>query len=222
MGMLNFQHPGGEQNEMPDVISKAEREKELKRQMKNTVEIRWHGRGGQGAKTAALLLADVAFKTGQNVQGFPEYGPERMGAPITAFNRISKDKIRVHSNIYEPDYVVVVDETLLHSVNVTDGLKEEGAIIINTPRSKEEVLPQLNGYKGRVVTIDARAISEQTLGKNFPNTPMLAATVAVTKVLERDQFINDMRASFEHKFAKKPEVIDGNMKALEMAYEAVS
>ena len=191
-------------------------------QMKNTVEIRWHGRGGQGAKTAALLLADVAFKTGQNVQGFPEYGPERMGAPITAFNRISKDKIRVHSNIYEPDYVVVVDETLLHSVNVTDGLKEEGAIIINTPRSKEEVLPQLNGYKGRVVTIDARAISEQTLGKNFPNTPMLAATVAVTKVLERDQFINDMRASFEHKFAKKPEVIDGNMKALEMAYEAVS
>ena len=137
-------------------------------------------------------------------------------------NRISKEKIRVHSNIYEPDYVVVVDETLLHSVNVTDGLKEEGAIIINTPRSKEEVLPQLNGYKGRVVTIDARAISEQTLGKNFPNTPMLAATVAVTKVLERDQFINDMRASFEHKFAKKPEVIDGNMKALEMAYEAVS
>ncbi len=190
--------------------------------MKNTVEIRWHGRGGQGAKTAALLLADVAFKTGQNVQGFPEYGPERMGAPITAFNRISKEKIRVHSNIYEPDYVVVVDETLLHSVNVTDGLKEEGAIIINTPRSKEEVLPQLNGYKGRVVTIDARAISEQTLGKNFPNTPMLAATVAVTKVLERDQFISDMRASFEHKFAKKPEVIDGNMKALEMAYEAVS
>lgn len=189
--------------------------------MKNTVEIRWHGRGGQGAKTAALLLADVAFKTGCCVQGFPEYGPERMGAPITAFNRISKDKIRVHSNIYEPDYVVVVDETLLHSVNVTDGLKEEGAIIINTPRSKEEVLPQLNGYKGRVVTIDARAISEQTLGKNFPNTPMLAATVAVTKVLERDQFINDMRASFEHKFAKKPEVIDGNMKALEMAYEAV-
>ena len=190
--------------------------------MKNTVEIRWHGRGGQGAKTAALLLADVAFKTGQNVQGFPEYGPERMGAPITAFNRISSEKIRVHSNIYEPDYVVVVDETLLHSVNVTDGLKKEGAIIINTPRSKEEVLPQLNGYEGRVVTIDARAISEQTLGRNFPNTPMLAATVAVTKVLERDQFINDMRASFEHKFAKKPEVIEGNMKALEMAYEAVS
>ena len=190
--------------------------------MDNTVEIRWHGRGGQGAKTAALLLADVAFKTGQNVQGFPEYGPERMGAPITAFNRISRDPIRVHSNIYDPDYVVVVDETLLHSVNVTQGLKESGAIIINTPRSKEDVAPQLNGYRGRVVTIDARAISEETLGRNFPNTPMLAATVAVTGILAREQFIEDMRASFAHKFAKKPEVIDGNMRALEMAFDAVS
>lgn len=96
--------------------------------MKNGIEIRWHGRGGQGAKTAALLLADVAFKTGKHVQGFPEYGPERMGAPITAYNRISSDVIRVHSNIYDPDYVAVVDETLLHTVDVTAGLKKEGAI----------------------------------------------------------------------------------------------
>jgi pyruvate ferredoxin oxidoreductase gamma subunit len=190
--------------------------------MKNTVEIRWHGRGGQGAKTAALLLADVAFKTGQYVQGFPEYGPERMGAPITAFNRISKDEIRVHSNIYDPDYVAVVDETLLHSVDVTAGLKKDGAIIINTPKSSEEIRPLLNGYEGRVITVDARAISESTLGKNFPNTPMLAATVvAVTGILERDPFIQDMKASFRHKFAKKPEVIDGNMKALQMAFDAV-
>ena len=147
--------------------------------MNNTLEIRWHGRGGQGAKTAALLLADVAFKTGKNVQGFPEYGPERMGAPITAFNRISSDRITVHSNIYHPDYVVVVDETLLHSVHVTEGLKSDGAIIINTPKSAEEVRPLLEGYRGRVVTIDARVISEQTLGTNFPNTPMLSAVVAV-------------------------------------------
>ena len=97
--------------------------------MKNTVEIRWHGRGGQGAKTAALLLADVCFKHGKHVQGFPEYGPERMGAPITAYNRIGESEIRVHSNIYHPDYVVVVDETLLHSVDVTNGLKEDGAIV---------------------------------------------------------------------------------------------
>ena len=102
--------------------------------MNHGIEIRWHGRGGQGAKTAALLLADVAFKTGAYVQGFPEYGPERMGAPITAYNRISRDEIRVHSNIYTPDLVVVVDETLLESVDVTAGLKEDGAIIINTAK----------------------------------------------------------------------------------------
>ena len=121
--------------------------------MKNGIEIRWHGRGGQGAKTAALLLADVAFKTGKHVQGFPEYGPERMGAPITAYNRISSDVIRVHSNIYDPNYVAVVDETLLHTVDVTAGLKKEGAIIVNTAKSKEEIMPQLNGYEGRVVTL---------------------------------------------------------------------
>ena len=189
--------------------------------MNNTVEIRWHGRGGQGAKTAALLLADVAFQTGQNVQGFPEYGPERMGAPITAFNRISKDKIRVHSNIYYPDFVVVVDETLLHSVDVTDGLKEEGAIIVNTSKTPDEIRPLLRGYNGGVYTVDARAISEEALGRYFPNTPMLAAIVAVSKVMDGDVFIANMEESFRHKFAKKPEVIEGNMKALRMAFAAV-
>lgn len=189
--------------------------------MKNGIEIRWHGRGGQGAKTAALLLADVAFKTGKNVQGFPEYGPERMGAPITAYNRISSDEIRVHSNIYHPDYVVVVDETLLHTVDVTAGLKEQGAIVVNTPKSPQEIAPQLNGYKGKVYTVDARKISVETLGKNFPNSPMLAAIVAVSKVMDKDTFIREMKNSYQHKFAKKPEVIDGNMKALEVAYDAV-
>jgi len=189
--------------------------------MKNEIEIRWHGRGGQGAKTAALLLADVAFKTGKHVQGFPEYGPERMGAPITAYNRISSDVIRVHSNIYDPDFVAVVDETLLHTVDVTAGLKKEGAIIVNTAKSKEEIMPQLNGYEGRVVTIDARTISEEALGKYFPNSPMLAAVVATTGVMPKETFLHEMRASYKHKFAKKPEVIDGNMKALEMAFAAV-
>ena len=189
--------------------------------MSNHTEIRWHGRGGQGAKTAALLLADVAFKTGKHVQGFPEYGPERMGAPITAYNRISSDVIRVHSNIYDPDFVAVVDETLLHTVDVTAGLKKEGAIIVNTAKSKEEIMPQLNGYEGRVVTIDARTISEEALGKYFPNSPMLAAVVATTGVMPIETFLHEMRASYKHKFAKKPEVIDGNMKALEMAFTAV-
>ena len=187
--------------------------------MKNGIEIRWHGRGGQGAKTAALLLADVAFKTGRNVQGFPEYGPERMGAPITAYNRISDEVIRVHSNIYIPDFVVVVDETLLDSVDVTAGLKEEGAIIVNTPKKREEILGKLRGYKGRVYTVDARRISVDTLGKYFPNSPMLAAIVAVSKVMERQTFIQEMRASYEHKFVKKPEVIEGNMLALQQTFD---
>lgn len=185
------------------------------------IEIRWHGRGGQGAKTAALLLADVCFKTGAYVQGFPEYGPERMGAPITAFNRISDEEIRVHSNVYTPDYVVVVDETLLSSVDVTAGLKDDGAIIINSSKSAEEVRKLLGEYTGRVYTVDARAISVEALGKYFPNSPMLAATVAVSKVMDREAFIREMRASYEHKFAKKPEVIEGNMKALTLAFDAI-
>lgn len=190
--------------------------------MSNGLEIRWHGRGGQGAKTAALLLADAAFKTGKYVQGFPEYGPERMGAPITAYNRISREPIRVHSNIYTPDLVMVVDETLLHSVDVTAGLGQEGSIIINTAKSKQEILPLLNGYQGNVYTIDARMISEETLGKNMPNTPMLAAAVAVTGVMDWDAFVKEMQLSFQHKFAKKPEVIEGNMKALTMTFERLS
>ena len=114
--------------------------------MKNTMEIRWHGRGGQGAKTAALLLADVAFKTGKYVQGFPEYGPERMGAPITAYNRISEEPITIHSNIYNPDYVVVVDDGLLASIDVTMGLGKEGAVIVNTQRSRKEIAQQLYAH----------------------------------------------------------------------------
>jgi len=187
----------------------------------NNIEIRWHGRGGQGAKTAALLLADVCFKTGAYVQGFPEYGPERMGAPITAFNRISDKEIRVHSNIYNPDLVVVVDETLLHSVDVTSGLKADGAIIVNTDKTPDEIKPLLNGFAGRVYTVDARKISVDALGRYFPNSPMLAAAVAVSTVMEKDDFIREMRASYEHKFAKKPEVIDGNMKALTETFAAL-
>ena len=189
--------------------------------MNDLIEIRWHGRGGQGAKTASLLLADAAFNTGKYIQGFPEYGPERMGAPITAYNRISNNPITVHSNIYEPDYVVVVDDTLLESVDVTAGLKEKGAIVINTTKSPEYIKSMLKGYSGGVYTIDARKISMETLGKYFPNTPMLAAIVKVTGIMNDEDFIKDMAGSFKHKFAKKPEVIDGNMKAIEMALQEV-
>ena len=189
--------------------------------MENLIEIRWHGRGGQGAKTASLLLADAAFNTGKYIQGFPEYGPESMGAPITAYNRISNNPITVHSNIYEPDYVVVVDDTLLETVNVTSGLKKDGAIVINTTKSADYLKSVLNGYEGKIYTIDARKVSMETLGRYFPNTPMLAAIVKVTNIMNPDDFLKDMEGSFKHKFAKKPEVIEGNMKALKMALQEV-
>lgn len=189
--------------------------------MENLIEIRWHGRGGQGTKTASLLLADAAFNTGKYIQGFPEYGPERMGAPITAYNRISDTPITVHSNIYEPDYVVVVDDTLLETVDVTSGLKNTGAIVINTTKSPDYIKSVLKGYSGKIYTIDARKVSVEALGKYFPNTPMLAAIVKVTGIMNDEDFLKDMEGSFKHKFAKKPEVIDGNMKALEVALKEV-
>ena len=189
--------------------------------MKDLIEIRWHGRGGQGAKTASLLLADAAFNTGKYIQGFPEYGPERMGAPITAYNRISTNPITIHSNIYEPDYVVVVDDSLLETINVTAGLKDDGAIVINSTKDGNYIRSKLKDYKGDIYKIDARKISMETLGKYFPNTPMLAAIVKVSKVMSDEELLNDMKGSFKHKFAKKPEVIEGNMKALEMALNSV-
>lgn len=189
--------------------------------MKDVVEFRWHGRGGQGAKTAALLLADVAFKTGKYVQGFPEYGPERMGAPITAYNRIGDSEIRVHSNIYHPNFVVVVDEGLLESVDVAKGIKDGGAVVVNSSRSPEEVRNEIRDFDGKVYTIDAKKVSVTCLGKYFPNTPMLAAAVKISGVMEKDEFLKEMEASFMHKFSSKPEVIEGNMNALKMAFEEV-
>ena len=189
--------------------------------MAKPIEIRWHGRGGQGAKTAALLLADAAFNTGKYIQGFPEYGPERMGAPITAYNRISDKRITIHSNIYEPDYVVVVDETLIGTIDVASGLKENGAIIVNTDKKPEELRNKMKGFKGKICTINARKISEETIGKNFPNTPMLGAVVKVSSMMPEDKFLGYMKESFAHKFATKPEVIDGNMRALERSIKEV-
>ena len=189
--------------------------------MSDLIEIRWHGRGGQGAKTASLLLADAAFNTGKYIQGFPEYGPERMGAPITAYNRISTSPIRIHSNVYEPDYVVVVDDTLLESVDVTAGLKTSGALIINTTKDADYLKKVLPNYQGAIYTIDARRVSMETLGRYFPNTPMLAAIVKVSNIMGEAEFLEDMKSSFGHKFAKKPEVIEGNMKALEIALQEV-
>lgn len=185
------------------------------------IEIRWHGRGGQGAKTASLLLADAAFNTGKFIQGFPEYGPERMGAPITAYNRISDNEIRIHSNIYQPDFVVVVDDSLIGTIDVTSGLKSDGSIIINTNEDIEEIRKKLNGYNGKIYTIDASKISIECLKANFPNTAMLAAVVHVTGIMSKEELLSNMEDAFKHKFAKKPEVIEPNMKALLRGYEEI-
>ncbi len=185
------------------------------------IEIRWHGRGGQGAKTASMLLAEVCFNTGKYVQGFPEYGPERMGAPITAYNRISDTPIKVHCNIYEPDVVVVVDETLLDVQNVCKGLKEDGILIVNTRDSAKGIREKLSSFNGKIVTIDAMTISVECMGKYFPNTPMLSAVIKATNLIDEDEFVRDMEKLYSKKFTSKPEAVEGNMKALKKALKEV-
>ena len=190
--------------------------------MSKIVEIRWHGRGGQGAKTACLLLADAAFSSGKYVQGFPEYGPERMGAPITAYNRISDERCDVHSFIYRPDYVVVVDESLLDSVDVTAGLSPEGAVIINSPEDPAALRPLLRGYRGKVCTIDARRISEAAPGPLLPqHAPCWRRPSKFPASLSRKGFMNVMEIAYRHKFATKPQVIEKNLACLKQSMKEV-
>ena len=183
------------------------------------IEIRWHGRGGQGAKTAALLLADAAFETGLYVQGFPEYGPERMGAPITAYNRIDDKPIRIHSNIYEPDMVVVVDESLIPSVNVTSGLKPGGTIVVNSNKKPEIINAAFEGFDGDIYAVDAADISIRYLGKNLPNTPLLSVVAKLTNVISEEVFFEVMEKAFNEKFESRPEVAEGNIKAAREAWD---
>ncbi|MBR6613860.1 MAG: 2-oxoacid:acceptor oxidoreductase family protein [Clostridia bacterium] len=185
------------------------------------IEIRWHGRGGQGAKTASLLLADVAFNTGKYIQGFPEYGPERMGAPLTAYNRIDDEPIRIHSNIYEPNYVVVVDDTLVGPVDVCKGIDPNGAILINSSLEPSVIKEKLKDVNVKIYVIDASKIALETIGANFPNTALLAAIIKVTGLMSKEDLEKNMLDSFKHKFAKKPEVIEPNMEAVRRAYDEV-
>ena len=188
--------------------------------MTGTIEIRWHGRGGQGAKTAALLVADAAIATGKLAQAFPEYGPERMGAPVKAFNRISSQEIRVHCAVEHPTIVLVLDETLIDSVNVLDGVPDDGTIIINTEKSIDDYRKKLN-FKGHIYTVNASGISVKNIGMNKPNTPMLGALVKATGILDYQKMLDDTKHKLEKKFKNKPEVIEGNVKAIQDAYEEV-
>ncbi len=190
--------------------------------MKDLVEIRWHGRGGQGAKTAALLLGDAALSSGKYIQAFPEYGPERMGAPVASFNRISPKPIMLHSGVTNPDIVVVLDSTLMESVNVTEGMSEGGVLIVNTERAPADLKGDCKIMPGiKVFTVDASRISTDCIGKDIPNTPMLGALIKATGILDFKEMFLDTKHKLEKKFKSKPEVIEGNLKAIERAYSEV-
>jgi pyruvate ferredoxin oxidoreductase gamma subunit len=189
--------------------------------MGDIFEIRWHGRGGQGAKTAALLFADAALSEGKYVQAFPEYGPERMGAPVQSFNRLSDEPITLHCFVSSPQVVVVLDETLTEIVDVTDGLSEDGVLLVNTKRSPKEVREKLN-LKGReIFTVDASGISLETIKRDIPNTPMLGALIRATGLIDFEGMLSDTRRKLEKKFRSKPEMIQGNIEAIKRAYEEV-
>jgi pyruvate ferredoxin oxidoreductase gamma subunit len=190
---------------------------------KDMMEIRWHGRGGQGAKTAALLLGEAAVAAGKYVQAFPEYGPERMGAPVAAFDRIASTQITIHSPVLKPDVVLILDETLIESVNMVQGLDEKtGVLIVNTPDSKEETKKRVSWNGEKLVTIDASKIAQANIGKPIPNTPMIGALIGATHILPIEAFMEDTKKKLEKKFKSKPEVIEGNLKAIRQAYEEVN
>jgi len=191
----------------------------MEEEMKKITEVRWHGRGGQGAKTAALLLAGAALDEGKYIQGFPEYGPERMGAPMQSFTRISESPITVHSHVSSPDAVVVLDSTLLEMVNVTEGLSDEGVILVNTSQSPQQIREKLGLKKAKVFTVDATSISLETMGRNLPNTPMLGALIKATSLLKVDTVISNIEKKLGKKYNRK--VVEGNIRAIKRAYEEV-
>lgn len=188
--------------------------------MADTVEIRWHGRGGQGTVTAAKVLADACLSGGRHVQAFPEYGPERAGAPLRAYNRISSKPIRMHCPVLKPQVISVVDPTLLDSVNISEGATDNAIFIINTPKDPKEIREKLNpGSKQRVFTIDATKIALECIGRALPNASMLGAVCKVTNLVSLEHLLEDIRKSFGKKFSQR--IIDGNLKATRLGYEGV-
>jgi len=183
------------------------------------IEIRWHGRGGQGAKTAAQFLAEAALELGKNIQAFPEYGPERAGAPIRSYTRIDDTPINIHSPVTNPQAVVVIDPTLLESIDVTEGLKEDGALLVNSIEDPKVIRDKLKFNKGKVATVDATKISLDTLGIPMPNTPMLGAFLKVEPIVSMDALIEQVK----HKFLKKigEEKTNANIEGIKRAYEEV-
>ncbi|HHF53025.1 MAG TPA: pyruvate synthase [candidate division WOR-3 bacterium] len=185
---------------------------------KEMLEIRWHGRGGMGAKTAALLLGEAMLHQGKYIQAFPEYGPERRGAPVTSYNRISDNPIRIHYGIKEPDAVVVLDPTLLPTERVREGLNEDTILLVNSKMQPEEIRKKFN-INAKVYTVDATGISEEILGRNLPNTPMLGALVRVTGLIDFDTFLKAVEERLKVKY--KENIVKGNLEAIKKAFEEV-
>ncbi len=189
--------------------------------MKDRIEIRWHGRGGQGTVTAAKVLADACLSGGKHVQAFPEYGPERAGAPLRAYNRISTNPLRVHAPVTKPDIVVVVDATLLDSIDVTEGASDDAVFVINTSRKPEEIRQKLNlKPTQKVFTVDATKIALETIGRPLPNSTMLGAVAKATDLVDLETLLEDVKGSFSGgKFSEK--IITANLEATKRGYEEV-
>ena len=182
-------------------------------------EIRWHGRGGQGAKTASFLLAESLIDQGKFAQGFPDYGPERMGAPIRGYNRISDEPVSLHCDVAAPGIVIVLDPTLIGSDDITGGLLEDGTVLVNSPSGAEEIRKELGLVGGRVFTVDATGIALDEIGRPIPNLPMIGALLKVTDLADMEKMTSIVRKKFEGKFTKQ--IIEGNVKAMKRAYEEV-
>ncbi len=188
--------------------------------MSKLTEIRWHGRGGQGVVTAGKLLAETALGTGQYFQAFPDYGPERMGAPIKAYTRLSPEPIDLHCQVEDPDIVLVLDPTLLSTVPVTEGLKENGVLLVNTSKSPVEIRA-VTGFKtGRVFTVDASHIAIEELGREITNTPMIGALARATGLFDIDDLVAQTRKRFT-KLMMRQDIIDANERAMRRAVEEV-
>ena len=188
--------------------------------MADMVEIRWHGRGGQGTVTAAKVLADACLSSGRHVQAFPEYGPERAGAPLRAYNRISSKELRMHCPVLNPQIVSVVDATLLDSINVADGATKDAIFVVNTSKEPKEIRAKLKAESSqKVFTIDASKIAMDCIGRSLPNAPMLGAICKATNLVSIDSLLEDVRKSFGKKFSQK--IIDGNLEATKRGYGEV-
>lgn len=187
--------------------------------MDELLEIRWHGRGGQGAVTAAKMLAESAILDGKFIQAFPEYGPERAGAPVKSYTRISTSPIRIHSHVTEPNAVIVLDPTLLDVIDVTEGLAEDGVLLINTKESPADLRKRLNIKVKKLFTIPATDIAINELNRNIPNTPMMAALIKVTGIVDLEIVEKNFRGKYSKKF--NPEIIEGNLRAMKVAFESV-